>query len=114
MIFELPTVQPCASRDLIRKMDNLEFNDLYRAALNALWIFILNKSFPNYRRGIKRRGSASRLCRMSKLTDEARGCDYEIRILGICTADPEPDGLHPSDAGCIVMAAKIQAFLESI
>lgn len=74
----------------------------------------LKQILPNYRRGIKRRGSASRLCRMSKLTDEARGCDYEIRILGICTADPEPDGLHPSDAGCIVMATKIQASLESI
>ena len=27
-------------------MDDLEFNDLYQAAINVLWTFILNKSFP--------------------------------------------------------------------
>ncbi|EOY9198304.1 DUF1367 family protein [Serratia marcescens] len=27
-------------------MDDLEFNELYHAALNVLWTFILNKSFP--------------------------------------------------------------------
>ena len=42
-----PTVRLCASRDRsIRKMDDHEFNDLYRAAINVLWTFILNKSFP--------------------------------------------------------------------
>ncbi|MCA4113140.1 DUF1367 family protein [Serratia marcescens] len=28
------------------QMDDLEFNELYHAALNVLWTFILNKSFP--------------------------------------------------------------------
>ncbi|EOX2435248.1 MULTISPECIES: DUF1367 family protein [Serratia] len=36
---------PARAEISFAKMDNLEFNDLYQAALNALWIFILNKSF---------------------------------------------------------------------
>ncbi len=48
MTFELPDGSTLREPRSISfaKMDDLEFNDLYQAALNVLWTFILNKSFP--------------------------------------------------------------------
>lgn len=47
-LFELPDGSTLREPRSISfsKMDDLEFNDLYQAALNVLWTFILNKSFP--------------------------------------------------------------------
>ncbi|EMF5054510.1 DUF1367 family protein [Serratia marcescens] len=47
-LFELPDGSTLREPRSISfaKMDDLEFNDLYQAALNELWTFILNKSFP--------------------------------------------------------------------
>ncbi|WP_431978942.1 DUF1367 family protein [Serratia marcescens] len=47
-LFELPDGSTLREPRSISfaKMDYLEFNDLYQAALNVLWTFILNKSFP--------------------------------------------------------------------
>lgn len=47
-LFELPDGSTLREPRSISfaKMDDREFNDLYQAAINVLWTFILNKSFP--------------------------------------------------------------------